>query len=193
MGIPYIASLNRREAISTKATQGFTVLELMMGLVIAAILGVLLLPAIQSVRNRVEKVNCMSNLRNLSAAANLYIQQNGHWPQISPVLMSSDRIAYSKAWIAALEPMGISAKGWICPTVQHSWGGPDYLKPDQIRIDYIPFPFDEKQMTPYRWSGSPWFVENADAHGNGNLIIFTDGSIRELNEVRKSPPSSAQN
>ena len=33
----------------------------------------------------------------------------------------------------------------------------------------------------------PWFAEVGDVHGNGNLIIFTDGSISDLNTVAKKP------
>ena len=135
----------------------------------------------------------MGNLRNLYAAASLYVQQNGSWPQIDTHLLTTDKKAYAAAWIAALQPMGVAANCWICPTIQHNSGGSNYLDPNHVRIDYIPMPFDNKQMTPYRWPSQPWFVENADVHGNGNLIIFTDGSTRELNDVRKSPPPSSRN
>jgi hypothetical protein len=32
----------------------------------------------------------------------------------------------------------------------------------------------------------PWFAEIGDVHGNGNLIIFTDGSISELKNFMKN-------
>jgi len=172
---------------------GFTLLEMATVLVVIGILATLLLPAIENIRLRVEKVQCMSNLRNLYAAASGYVQQNGHWPQIDTHLLATDKKAYAAAWIAALQPMGLAPKNWICPTVQRTNNNPNYLQPNLARVDYIAMPFDNKESTPYRWPSQPWFVENGDVHGNGNLIIFTDGSIRELNEVRTSPPpSSAQ-
>lgn len=174
-----------------KGKQGFTLLELLSVIVIIAILLVMLFPAIQSIQSRVEKVRCMTNLRGLYGACSLYIQQTGHWPQIDPTLMATDKKSYTSAWIAALQPMGISPKNWICPTIQRTYGDPDYTQEDSMRIDYLATPFDDKTYTPYRWSAQPWFVENNDAHGNGNLIIFTDGSIRELEDVRKSPPKSS--
>jgi len=161
-------------------------------IVVISILATLLLPAVANIRLRMEKVQCMANLRNLYAGANIYVQQNSHWPQIDAHLLATDKKAYAKAWITALQPMGLAAKNWICPTIQRTGDNPDYLQPDLARIDYIPMPFDNKESTPYRWPSQPWFVENGDIHGNGNLIIFTDGSIRELNDVKASPPPSSQ-
>ena len=48
-------------------------------------------------------------------------------------------------------------------------------------------PFDNKPRTPYRWGRMPWFVERADFHGQGQLIIFTDGSVQELKNVVRKP------
>jgi hypothetical protein len=62
-------------------------------------------------------------------------------------------------------------------------GNPDYLKPENTRIDYIPMPFDDKPTTPHQWPRQPWFVEAGDVHGHGNLIIFTDGSIGDLSSA----------
>lgn len=47
-------------------------------------------------------------------------------------------------------------------------------------------PFDDKPTTSHQWPRQPWFVENVDIHGNGNLIVFTDGSIDDLKTVVKS-------
>ena len=60
---------------------------------------------------------------------------------------------------------------------------PDYSKPENARADYFAMPFDNKPTTPHQWPRQPWFVETADVHGNGNLIIFTDGSISDLKTV----------
>ncbi len=38
-------------------------------------------------------------------------------------------------------------------------------------------------MTPHKWPRQPWFIETGDVHGNGNLIIYTDGSIGETNDL----------
>ncbi len=61
--------------------------------------------------------------------------------------------------------------------------GPDYNDPAHARIDYIATPFDDKPFTPHQWPRQPWFIESGDVHGNGNLLIFTDGSISEVNDL----------
>ena len=124
----------------------------------------------------------MANLRSLHAAANSYVMDNKQWPQI-PYAKPGDP-QYTKSWIEALEPYGITHKNWICPTIQKLLKSPDYTKTPDLRIDYAATPFDEHYQTPYKWATQPWFVEKADVHGNGNLMIYRDGTIEELKNVR---------
>jgi len=144
-------------------------------------------------RARAQRVQCTANLRSLYVAANLYVQQNGSWPQITMGDSDTADQEYAAAWIAALAPFGPSQQSWICPTIQGLLGNPDLSNSQNVRIDYIPMPFDNKPITPYQWPRQPWFAENGDVHGNGNLIIFTDGSISDLKTVaaNASPAPSA--
>lgn len=126
----------------------------------------------------------MGNLKSLHLAAEQYVQDNNKWPQIK--LGGSDQGAqavYLTQWLKELAPYHVTAKTWICPTVENSMGNPDYTQAGQERVDYFAMPFDDKPMTPHLWPHQPWFVEGADVHGNGNLIIFTDGSISDLKTI----------
>jgi len=167
-----------------RRVEAFTVLELMTVIVIIAILAVMLTPAVGTLRTQSDKVQCIANLRNLYVAANAYVQQNQHWPQISTSLMASGQ--YDEQWIEILLPLGIPRSGWVCPTSQRLMGNPDITNTQSPRADYIATPFDDKTMTPFMWSSMPWFSERGNSHGNGNLIIFTNGSVRELNDVLES-------
>ena len=162
----------------------FSLLELCVVIVIIAILATLLLPVLSSMRGRAQRVQCTANLRSLYAAAESFVQQNGSWPQIS---MADDSDAadqlYASRWIAALSPFGPTQKTWICPTIQTLLQNPDITRPENVRVDYIASAFDDKPMTPHQWPRQPWFAEAGDVHGNGNLIIFTDGSISDLNTI----------
>jgi prepilin-type N-terminal cleavage/methylation domain-containing protein len=166
----------------------FTLLELLTVIVIIAILAVLLIPAVAGVRSRIEKASCIANLRGLYGAANSYTQQYGHWPQISTTLLKSKSREYDKQWIAMLQPYGLSEKNWICPSTQRLMGSPDVTKPELTRSDYLAMPFDDKPMTPYRWSNQPWFVERGAPHGSGNFVILTNGRVVDLKELTEHPP-----
>jgi prepilin-type N-terminal cleavage/methylation domain-containing protein len=161
----------------------FTLLEVLIVLVIIAIVSILLLPAISALRARAQRVQCMANLRSLYAATELFIQQNGSWPQIAVSDSDSAEEDYAKAWIDALKPFGPDQKTWICPTIQNLLGNPDLSDPSNVRVDYVATTFDDKPLTPHQWPKQPWFAEVGDVHGHGNLIIFTDGSISDLKTV----------
>ena len=169
-----------------RCSTAFTIPELLVTIVIIGILATLITVALKSMPARAQRAQCTANLRNLYIATEAYIQQNGSWPPISIADDESDAAEqdYAKAWIAALKPFGPSEKIWICPTIQNLMQNPDYLKPENVRIDYTATPFDDKTMTPHQWPKQPWFIENGDVHGNGNLIIFTDGSISDLNTAK---------
>ncbi len=173
----------RCRATRLLGARAFTILEIVTVVVIIAILLILLLPAFDGLIARMEKVRCMANLRNLHVSANSYLQANSHWPQIDTELMSKEPAEFAKEWIAAFQPFGLEQKSWICPTMQKLLSSPDLTQPNNVRLDYIPMTFDEKQMTPLRWSRQPWFIERGAVHGNGNLVIFTDGSISEANDI----------
>lgn len=172
-----------REYRKQRWQAGFTLMELMTVIVIIMILATLLFPAVAGIRGKAERASCESNLRGLYVGANSYIQEHGSWPQIST--KDLQKPPYAKAWITALEPYAISRKNWICPSVQRSMGNPDYYKDQATRVDYYATPFDSKAQSPYRWPTQPWFIERGDVHGDGNLIIFTNGHIKSLTDVRR--------
>lgn len=170
--------------------RGFTLLELVIVIAIVAILALLAVPFISNMRERAQRVQCAANLKNLAVAANLYLQQNNDvWPQIRPGAAGDASEDYANAWIAALEPFAVTRKTWICPTMQAGLGNPDYSTADNARIDYFATTFDDKPGTSHEWPRQPWFIETGSVHGNGNLIIFTDGSISDLNTVMQSAGS----
>ena len=162
----------------------FTLLELIIVIALVGILGVILANVVTGMRSRAERVQCMANEKNLAVAAELFVQDNNQWPQIS---MSDDdeeeSDSYAKAWIDALAPYKVTAKTFVCPTIQNLIGNPDYNQTANVRTDYLATPFDDKPTTPHQWPRQPWFVETGDVHGHGNLIIFTDGSISDLKTV----------
>jgi prepilin-type N-terminal cleavage/methylation domain-containing protein len=156
---------------------GFTLMELCTVILIISILLVLIMPAIGLYRGRSERLNCTTNLRSLYVAVSGYTTDNQKWPQIKTYRQHQ---LQAEAWHAVLKPYGIDWINWVCPSVQRQAGAPDFKDPKKHRLDYFATPFDDKPRTPWRWATQPWFIERGDVHGNGNLMIFRDGSIEDM-------------
>jgi type II secretory pathway pseudopilin PulG len=159
-------------------------MELMTVIVILGILATMVLGVMADVQYRADRSNCMGNLKSLYTGAAVYLQEQGAWPQIDPHLsQSGGGKQYAQAWIDALQPYGVAKANWICPSVQRLMHNPDITLPNNIRVDYMATPFDEKSITPYLWPNQPWFVERGAVHGGGNLMIWTNGQIISLKEA----------
>ena len=179
--------------------RGFTLLELLVTVVIIGILVTLALPLLAKLRARAERTQCTANLKSLHVGAQLFMQEKQYWPQIRLSAQTSNGLEdFAKSWIAELAPYGPSPKTWICPTLQNAAGKPDYTKPGNERLDYVPTRFDDKPTTPFdlgtpdtakKTVPVPWFSERYNAHGNGNLIIFADGSVTDLKTITGSAGS----
>ena len=160
---------------------GFTILEVCTVIVIVLLLIVLLFPAYQGLGARAGRAGCTSNLRALHVAADSYLQDHHTWPQIA--VSGSTEQQFASAWIAAFRPYNLDVNSWVCPILQKQASHPDLNDPDNVRIDYIPSPFKAGQQYPYKWANQPWFIEKANAHGTGNLIIFPDGHVEDAMSV----------
>jgi prepilin-type N-terminal cleavage/methylation domain-containing protein len=189
-------SQDRREGFSRhvpasdfRRCRGVSLVELIVCIGILAILGALAMKGWQRAMAAGATARCMENMRSLQVSLNSYIQDKGHWPQVPEeidVSSSEDDSAYEDWWLEELEEYGGTPEVWQCPVIKrltsskHPKGRP--------KIHYTPTPFDEKPMTPYRWSTQPWLVEIGNMHGRGALLIFPDGSIKTLNELTGRSP-----
>jgi hypothetical protein len=144
----------------------------------------MVLPIVSYIRQRTDRANCINNLKNLTGAAQSHMLDHNRWPQF-PVGSKAELKSTEEKWIKTLEPYGVTHKHWICPSVQRGLNGPDYTSDKHYRVDYWMSNFSPHPRAPYESMAQPWFVEKQDVHGNGNLVIFADGGVQPLNDLRR--------
>jgi len=128
--------------MTEKRSEAFTLIELLVVIAIVAILAALLLPAIQSARERARGATCMGQMRQLAQAVHMYVTEfNGHFPKTAPAGRNH-------------------LSDWV-------WGGNVVSHPQQVgavqRIDiesgvlwtYVYSSFQRFQKMPSKWYNSP--------------------------------------
>lgn len=165
----------------TAARSGFTLLEILGVLVIIAILALALVPQYKRLLANAAQATCMANMRSIHVGLGGYLADHREvWPQGPEAFAGAE---WAEFWIRTLEEQGIPQKTWECPAIRRALGNPAREPITENSIHYVPTMFDGLPGTARRWPTQPWLVERANAHGNGALICFTDGSVKPFNQV----------
>lgn len=160
-----------------RLSPAFTILEVLAVLLIVIILAALIAPSSQRILAAAQQAQCASNMRSVRIALAHYLDDHAMvWPQ-GP---AAGEPGWAPFWISTLAPYGIGERGWQCPTLRGR------MREDgltEFGIHYVPTMFDTTPNIANRWATQPWLVEAADAHGQGPLICFPDGSVKSFNKV----------
>jgi prepilin-type N-terminal cleavage/methylation domain-containing protein len=167
------------------SSSGFTIVEVLAVVIIILILASFIVPNYSTWINRAQEVKCMANMRAIHVGLLAYLNDHQEiWPQgPSP----KEESAWAKFWIETVEPYGVMAKTWQCPTMAGQFKRGERAPLDGGAIHYSPTMFDAQPNTAKRLStyplNQPWLIERADAHAQGTLIVFGDGTIKSFNQV----------
>ena len=159
----------------------FALLELVAVLLVISILVVLFVPNYRDYLRRAGEVRCSSNMRAINIGLRGYLQDHGSvWPQGPSVV---EEKLWEAFWLKTLVPYGISDRTWLCPTIEGAFAAGGKKPSDRPKLHYIPTMFTDEPDMANRWATQPWLIERSDAHGNGPLICFPDGSIKSARRV----------
>jgi len=156
----------------------FTLIEVLAVLAVIAILIAFVVPNYRPLLERAQGVICASHMRSIRLAMDNYLNDHQQiWPQgPSP----QEGRVWSDFWLATLAPYGITPSTWQCPTIR---GSMDEAAVEEQPLHYMPAMFDATPGIARRWATQPWLVEIANAHGQGALVCFPDGSVKSFKQI----------
>jgi type II secretory pathway pseudopilin PulG len=160
---------------ATPRVGAFTLVELIAVLAILVLLALLTFPNVRNYLVRAGEVRCAGNMRSIAVTLHSYLPDHAMvWPQ-GPAPEAG--AAWENFWITTLQPYGIGASTWACPTTSSDRNS------EGTRVHYAPTLFPATPNIANRWATHPWLIERSEGHGNGALICFPDGSVKSFDKV----------
>jgi prepilin-type N-terminal cleavage/methylation domain-containing protein/prepilin-type processing-associated H-X9-DG protein len=165
----------------------FTLIELLMVIAIIACLASLLMPTFTAMRQKADSIACISNLRQIGIAGQIYASEHSQttpviepWPS-QPVYSPGDG---AQTILAALQPYGVTAATLRC---RADINGPNYNAKEGSSYEWCPMANGQNvQSVKLVWSGNVSGVtlsqllmafDYSNVHNNASNVLFGDGHV----------------
>jgi prepilin-type N-terminal cleavage/methylation domain-containing protein len=98
----------RRRTSEGGLCRAFTLVELVVVMTVIAILAAVLLPALASAKHHAKDVNCVSNIKQMTASGLMYMDETGQ----TIVQVETNDL---DSWVGSLSPYGLTSNIVLCP------------------------------------------------------------------------------
>jgi prepilin-type N-terminal cleavage/methylation domain-containing protein len=95
----------------SRQCKAFTLIELLVVITVIAILAALLMSALASAKHHAKDVNCVSNLKQISASGLMYMDDSGQ----TILEFDADDL---DSWVQSLSPYGLTSNIVLCPATR---------------------------------------------------------------------------
>ncbi len=166
--------------------KAFTLIELLVVITIIAILAALLLPALARSKMNAQQVNCLSNIRQISLAAWMYMNETGQNIRYNdPTMPGSDPSWPITRWMGSLSNYGVTDQLRLCPSTrepqpipnQEIWGTADTAW-------YFGFDVNPGLMGSYGFNG--WLYSYAPAPDAVRALTFPGYVFSTPSSIQRS-------
>ncbi len=199
---PINASESSRVASRAPSSPAFTLIELLTVIAIIGILAAILIPVVSSVRDSARASRCIANLRDLTLALNLYLNENDN--RIHVHSASGDGSEDLPHWASRLQNDGFldDREITVCPSEHpYSWG--DIMEASPGRQNFRVYGMNMIVSSPplggsrdYEDAGSnvgPGFQLNANAvRDPSRYFTFVDSVMPGAYDPYNTPGNGSQ-
>ncbi len=172
----------------SRARRAFTLIELLVVIAVIAILAAMLLPALATAKEKANRTDCLSNLRQLALFMQLYTDdnqdtfpahRNGHWPN------ADESVSLTDWWGTAIDVYGGNGRSNLfhCPSikgrqlengVRWDWKFDCHLVGYGYNSFFLGlYPYGPSQLTVggFTFSSAPWFKRSSVLRPTDTLLV----------------------